>query len=118
MVDFYIGSIERKWFSISYVSEINQTLLPSKKPKYTVLDLFAGCGGLSLGFESAGFKSIGMECDEHCYNTYVEKNMDLTLMLVNLLLEPKICLMMWKNMLKNGQINSHQKKILLRVIHL
>ena len=26
------------------------------KRKYTVLDLFCGCGGLSLGFEKAGFK--------------------------------------------------------------
>ena len=54
----------------NYPSYINQILRPSKRPKYTVLDLFAGCGGLSLGFESAGFKSIGMECDEHCCNTY------------------------------------------------
>lgn len=23
--------------------------------KYTVLDLFCGCGGLSLGFEKAGY---------------------------------------------------------------
>jgi len=54
----------------NYPSYINQILLPSKRPKYTVLDLFAGCGGLSLGFESAGFKSIGMEMDESCCNTY------------------------------------------------
>ena len=54
----------------NYSSHINRVLLPSKRPKYTVLDLFAGCGGLSLGFESAGFKSIRIESDEICYNTY------------------------------------------------
>lgn len=54
----------------NFSSHINEILKPSKRPKYTVLDLFAGCGGLSLGFESVGFKSIGMEMDEHCCNTY------------------------------------------------
>ena len=53
-----------------YVSEINQILQPSKRPKYTVLDLFAGCGGLSLGFESAGFKSVGMDCAKDCCDSY------------------------------------------------
>lgn len=29
-----------------------------KEKKYTVIDLFCGCGGLSLGFERAGFKPV------------------------------------------------------------
>lgn len=29
-----------------------------KKRKYTLIDMFAGCGGLSLGMENAGFESI------------------------------------------------------------
>ena len=29
-----------------------------KKKKYTVIDLFAGCGGLSLGFYQAGWNGV------------------------------------------------------------
>lgn len=37
----------------------------------TVLDLFSGCGGLSVGFEQAGFKVIaGVDYDEAALNTF------------------------------------------------
>jgi len=35
-----------------------------------VLDLFAGCGGLALGFESVGFSTVGFEIDGDACETY------------------------------------------------
>lgn len=54
----------------SYPDFINATLIPSKKPKWLAVDLFAGCGGLALGFESAGFATIGFEKDRDACETY------------------------------------------------
>ncbi len=39
--------------------------------KYNYIDLFCGCGGLSLGFEQAGFVSVaGIDSNEAAINTY------------------------------------------------
>ena len=38
------------------------------------IDLFAGCGGLGLGFEAAGLATVGFEVDEDCRATY-ERNL-------------------------------------------
>lgn len=54
----------------NYIDFINQTLqIPEKQP-YLALDLFAGCGGLSLGIECAGINTIGYEMNEDCCATY------------------------------------------------
>lgn len=54
----------------------NERMVFSEK-RYTVLDLYAGAGGLSLGFKNAGFKLAGaVEIDAWASDTY-EKNLNV-----------------------------------------
>jgi DNA (cytosine-5)-methyltransferase 1 len=55
---------------MSYTTQLNHQPRPQPSTAYRVLDLFAGCGGLSLGFEAAGFHSVGYEMDERAADTY------------------------------------------------
>lgn len=55
---------------MNYSTYLNITLDYDVCESYTVLDLFAGCGGLSLGFESVGFSTLGFERDTFCCDTY------------------------------------------------
>jgi len=59
---------------MEYWEEINNKLKPwiDSDLNKSVVDLFAGCGGLSLGFEANGFKTIGYEMDENATKTYNE----------------------------------------------
>jgi site-specific DNA-cytosine methylase len=56
----------------SWLSWLHQTLprpdLPPDAP--IVIDLFAGCGGLALGFESQGFRTVGFEMKPVAVKTY------------------------------------------------
>ena len=71
IADFiYICLILLIWM-IPYLSLLDQ-LNPANHNKtgFKVLDLFAGCGGLGLGFEAAGFETIGMEMDQDACASY------------------------------------------------
>lgn len=54
----------------SWIEYINNVLIIPEKHEYTAIDMFAGCGGLSLGFEAAGIKTIGYEMVKDCCDTY------------------------------------------------
>jgi DNA (cytosine-5)-methyltransferase 1 len=55
---------------VNYPERINSLLRPQSTSKPLVLDLFAGCGGLALGFEAQGFETLGFEMDADCCATY------------------------------------------------
>lgn len=41
------------------------------KKQYNIIDLFCGCGGLSKGFEGAGYKTLlGVDIEQSALNTF------------------------------------------------
>lgn len=57
-------------FLSSYIEKINTLLRVNGANGPLVVDLFAGCGGLALGFEAAGFQTVGFEMNQDACATY------------------------------------------------
>ena len=59
----------------TYAEYIDRVLKPcARHPATKVVDLFAGCGGLALGFEASGFETHGFEMNQSAVDTY-KKNL-------------------------------------------
>ncbi len=57
--------------TIDYPTMISRDLkVSSVRVGPLVVDLFAGCGGLALGFEAAGFRTVGYEVDRDACASY------------------------------------------------
>jgi DNA (cytosine-5)-methyltransferase 1 len=54
----------------AYTEKIDGLLRPRASRSELILDLFAGCGGLGLGFEAAGFRTVGYEMNPDCVASY------------------------------------------------
>ena len=59
---------------MSYIERLNKLLKPTSDAEILTLDLFAGCGGLALGFEAQSFITHAFEMNKDCCITY-EKNL-------------------------------------------
>jgi DNA (cytosine-5)-methyltransferase 1 len=72
---------------MDYLQLLKEELSKPEKAsrKEMVLDLFAGCGGLALGFEAAGFSTVGFEKLSNACETY---NKNLSGECKQILLEP------------------------------
>ena len=70
----HINSIKKSWPQ-KWIKELDEEFIalqnPRVKEKPTAIDLFSGCGGLSLGLKQAGFRVIGaIEIDQLAAETY------------------------------------------------
>lgn len=54
----------------TFAQRIKSLLQPRPNGEPLVLDLFAGCGGLALGFEANGFATLGFEMNPDAVATY------------------------------------------------
>ncbi len=70
MSQMRLKQIDDERLSADYPKCIADKLRPVNADLPFVLDLFAGCGGLALGFEAQGFRTMGYEMEADACATY------------------------------------------------
>ncbi len=75
MLPFFRKEVEIRGVVIQVISNINNEptkIIPKKtRHGFKTIDLFAGVGGIRLGFENAGFKTVfANDFEEKCKDTY------------------------------------------------
>lgn len=71
MLPIYRKEVEIRGVVIEIKRNLENTNPDSKQKLFRTLDLFAGVGGIRLGFENAGFKTVfANDFDKYCKDTY------------------------------------------------
>ncbi len=71
MLPFYREEVEIRGVVVKIVRSFKNDIKPTNQKKLRTIDLFAGVGGIRLGFEKTGFKTVfANDFDEHCKKTY------------------------------------------------
>lgn len=71
MLPIYRKEVEIRGVVIEIKRNLENTPSDSKQKLFRTLDLFAGVGGIRLGFENAGFETVfANDFDKYCKDTY------------------------------------------------
>jgi len=71
ILPFYRKEIEIRGVVIEVVRNFKDKILDNTKQELRTIDLFAGVGGIRIGFEKAGFKTVfANDFDGQCKDTY------------------------------------------------
>jgi len=71
MLPFYRDEVEIRGVVVKIVRSFKNDIEPINQKKLKTIDLFAGVGGIRLGFEKAGFETVfANDFDEQCKKTY------------------------------------------------
>ncbi|MDE2758999.1 MAG: DNA cytosine methyltransferase [Paracoccaceae bacterium] len=55
---------------ISWIDQLQHILQPNPEPTHSVIDLFCGAGGFSLGFAAQGFRAYGIDRNADAVSTF------------------------------------------------